>query len=214
MPRIVLLGPPGSGKGTQATAIARALGIPHLSTGDMLRAAAKAGTPLGLEADRYMRAGELVPDRVVLGLLADELHRPGGGNGFLLDGFPRTVPQAEALGRLVRIDRVLSFELPEERLVDRLTGRRSCPVCGSVYNLTTQPPKDPARCDRDGTPLVQRADDRPEAVRTRLAVYDAQTRPLLEYYRARGLLTRVDAQGSVAEVGARIANALRDVPRG
>lgn len=209
MPRIVFLGPPGAGKGTQAVEIARELGIPHLSTGDLLRAAVAAKSPLGSEADRYMRAGELVPDALVLGLLKERLERPDARSGFLLDGFPRTVPQAEALDRIAPVDHVVSFEIPESALEERLTQRRSCPACGTVYNLSTAPPRVDGRCDRDGTALTQRSDDRPEAVGTRLAAYREQTAPLLGYYRARGRLRPVDAQGSRDEVARRVRAVLR-----
>ena len=209
MPRIIFLGPPGAGKGTQAVEIARELGIPHLSTGDLLRAAVAAKTPLGSEADRYMRAGELVPDSLVLGLLKERLERPDARSGFLLDGVPRTVPQAEALERIAPVDHVVSFEIPESALEERLTQRRSCPACGTVYNLSTAPPRVAGRCDRDGAALTQRSDDRPEAVETRLAAYRDQTAPLLGYYRARGRLRPVDAQGSRDEVARRVRAVLR-----
>lgn len=208
MHRIVFLGPPGAGKGTQAVEIARALGVPHLSTGDLLRAAVAARTPLGLEADGHMRAGRLVPDPLVLRILGERLERPDAREGFLLDGFPRTVAQAEALARVTPIDRVISFEIPEAMLVERLTQRRQCPSCGSVYNLASRPPARPGVCDRDGTALQERSDDRPEAVRTRLAVYQEQTAPLVAHYRALRLLVPVDATGTTEDVRQRIQAAL------
>lgn len=208
MHRIVFLGPPGAGKGTQAIEIAHALGVPHLSTGDLLRAAVAARTPLGLEADGHMRAGRLVPDPLVLRILGERLERPDAREGFLLDGFPRTVAQAEALARVTPIDRVIAFEIPEAMLVERLTQRRQCPSCGSVYNLASRPPVRPGVCDRDGTALEARSDDRPEAVRTRLAVYQEQTAPLVAHYRALRLLVPVDATGTTDDVRQRIRAAL------
>jgi adenylate kinase len=202
--RLVFLGPPGAGKGTQAAVLAARLGIPHLSTGDILRAAVAARTPLGLAADGHMRAGRLVPDDLILGLIRERLAHPDAKQGFLFDGFPRTLPQAEALDRLGPLDHVLSFELPSELLVERLTGRQTCPTCHTVYNVSTRPPKVEGVCDLDGTELVQRPDDRIEAVRIRLEVYDKETRPLLAYYRGRGLLRPIDARGSPEDVEQRI----------
>jgi adenylate kinase len=202
--RIVFLGPPGVGKGTQATRLSRSLGLPHLSTGDLLRAAVARRSPLGLEAEGHMAAGRLVPDALVLGLLRERLHEPDARDGFVLDGFPRNRAQAEALAQITPLDRVLAFELPADVLVARLAGRRVCPTCQSVYHVESQPPKTPGRCDRDGTELVQRPDDRPEAVRVRLGVYAEQTAPLFAYYRERGLLVPVDARGAPDEVARRV----------
>jgi len=206
--RIVFLGPPGAGKGTQAAQLARALGVPHLSTGDMLRAAASARTPLGLEADGHIRAGRLVPDDLVLRILHERLDQPDAKAGYLLDGFPRNLAQAEALGNFAEVDRVISFDISPELLVRRLSDRRLCPKCQSVYNVASKSPKVADRCDRDGTVLIQRPDDRPEAVTTRLKVYAEQTAPLLEYYRKRGLLRGIDASGTPDEVAARVRRAL------
>jgi adenylate kinase len=209
MPRIVFLGPPGAGKGTQAVRIARELGVPHLSTGDLLRAAVAAKTPIGLEADGYMRAGKYVPDALVLKILEERLQAPDARAGFLLDGFPRTLGQAEALERFAALDHVVSFEIPPELLVERMTQRRSCPKCGTVYNLATQPPKKDGVCDRDGTPLVHRSDDTAAAVGVRLKTYDDQTTPLLEFYRQRGVLRPIDAFGTPDDVAGRIQQVLR-----
>jgi adenylate kinase len=202
--RIVFLGPPGAGKGTQAATLARDLGIPHLSTGDLLRAAVAARTPLGLEADDHMRAGRLVPDGLVLKILEERLARPDAREGFLLDGFPRNRAQAETLEQLTPLDAVVSFDLDSEELVRRLSDRRVCPQCQTVYNLSSRPPQAAGRCDKDGTTLIQRSDDRPEAVAMRLKVYAEQTAPLLEFYRQRGLLRPVDARGSPDEVARRV----------
>lgn len=208
MVRIVLLGPPGAGKGTQAKELALRLGIPHLSTGDLLREAVRAKTPLGEEADGYMRAGKLVPDDLVLRILRERLARPDASAGFVLDGYPRNVAQANELARSSPIDRVISFDIPVGVLIERLTKRVSCPTCGTVYNLATRPPKVPGVCDSDATPLVQRSDDAHEAVRTRLQVYQIQTTPLLEHYRALGLLTPIDASGTPERVAQRLQWAL------
>ena len=209
MHRIVFLGPPGAGKGTQAVTLAKSLGIPHLSTGDLLRAAVAAKSSLGLEAQGHMAAGRLVPDDLVLRILNERLARPDARAGFLLDGFPRNLGQAEALEKISPLDAVLSFELPANLLVERLSGRRICPTCQSVYNVATRPPKVPGHCDREGAELIQRPDDRPEAISTRLAVFAEQTAPLLGYYRRAGLLRSVDATGDPDQVAARVRAALR-----
>jgi adenylate kinase len=205
--RIVFLGPPGAGKGTQASRLARDLGIPHLSTGDLLRSAVREGTPLGREADGYMRAGQLVPDSLVLSILRERVARLDCAAGFILDGFPRTVAQAQELEQITPIDRVVSFGIPEELLVERLTQRRSCPKCGTGYNLATSPPRRPGRCDRDDEPLVQRSDDTEAAVRTRLKVYHEMTTPLVLFYRQRNVLVELDAVGAPDEVAHRLGRA-------
>jgi adenylate kinase len=207
--RIVFLGPPGAGKGTQAAALAKELGIPHLSTGDILRASVAAGTVLGREARGYMDAGRLVPDALVLKMLAERLAASDARSGYLLDGFPRTIPQAEALDGIAPSEIVVSFEIPSHLLVARLSQRRVCPKCNTVYNVETQPPRIAGRCDRDGTELIQRPDDRPEAVAIRLKVYTEQTAPLLDFYRSRGRLRPIDAAGTPAAVAARLHAVLR-----
>ncbi len=212
MHRLVFLGPPGAGKGTQAARLAKDLGIPHLSTGELLRAAVAAGTPLGRDADRFIRAGHLVPDDLVVQILSERLARGDAGQGFILDGFPRTRAQAEALARITPLDRVLDFVIPESLLLERLTERRSCPKCGTVFNLKTRPPRSDAICDRDGSALVLRSDDRSEAVRTRFAAYREQTAPLTEYYRAKGILAPVDATGAPEVVEERLRRAVTGAP--
>ncbi len=212
MYRLVFLGPPGAGKGTQAATLAKQLGVVHLSTGDLLRSAVAAGTPLGQEADGHMRAGRLVPDALVLKLLHERISLPDARAGFILDGFPRNLPQAEALAAITTLDRVISFEVPSRVLVDRVVDRRVCPRCATVYNLRSRPPRNSGVCDRDGETLVQRPDDRLEAVTTRLKVYAEQTAPLLAYYRSRGLLHPIDATGPPEAVAGRLRTALGGGP--
>jgi adenylate kinase len=210
--RVAFLGPPGAGKGTQARELAREWGVPHVATGDMLREAVSAGTPLGREAKRYMDAGALVPDDVMVGLVGERLRQPDAARGFILDGFPRTLAQAEALARMLsdrgqELDHVLYFDVSQAELLRRLTGRRSCPVCQSTYHLVSAPPRRDAVCDNDGTALVQRADDREDTVRKRLQVYGEQTAPLLDYYRDRERLTSVPAEGAIDVIRAGIREA-------
>jgi adenylate kinase len=204
--RIILLGPPASGKGTQSAILRKRLGVPQVSTGDMLRAARAAGTPLGREADRYMSAGQLVPDQVVIGLVGERLEQADAKNGFILDGFPRTVPQADALGgvldeRGLSLDAVLSIDVPRELLVERATLRRTDKRTGQIYHLKYSPPPPDAE-------LEHRADDREETVIKRLDEYDAMTAALLPYYEKTGLLRRVDGVGKPEAVTERIASAL------
>jgi adenylate kinase len=211
--RVAFLGPPGAGKGTQARELAEAWGVPQIATGDMLRDAVAAGTPLGQQAKRYMDQGALVPDDVILGLVAERLSQPDAKRGFLLDGFPRTIPQAAALDRALqdagqRLDRVVFFEISEPELLRRLTGRRSCPKCQATYHLVSNPPRQPGVCDRCGSALAQREDDREETVRKRLAVYRTQTAPLLDYYQSRGVLRTIQADGSIEEIRAAIRRAV------
>ena len=208
--RLVFLGPPGAGKGTQAATVARELGLAHLSTGDLLRAAVAAGSELGRAADGHMRAGRLVPDDLVLELLRERLRQPDAARGFILDGFPRTLAQATALERLTPLDMVVSFEVDPKALVERLAGRRTCARCGAVYHLVFNPSREPGKCDRDGGKLVQRPDDRPEAVEVRLKVYAQQTAPLLDHYRAQRLLRPLDASDSPTAVAGRLRRLVGD----
>jgi adenylate kinase len=216
--RVIFLGAPGAGKGTQARALAAEWGVPQVATGDMLREAVAAGTPLGLEAKRYMDAGGLVPDDVVIGLVEERLARPDAARGFVLDGFPRTAAQAEALDAMLRRrgespDRVVFLDVGREELIRRLTGRRVCGRCGTAFHLVSAPPRAAGRCDNCGGELTQRSDDTREAVATRLDVYEKQTAPLLAYYRDRGLLVTVSGEGPVDRVAADIRKAVgRAVP--
>jgi len=203
--RVAFLGPPGAGKGTQARELAREWGVPQIATGDMLREAVAAKTPLGLEAKRYMDQGALVPDEVVIGATAERLAAPDAARGFILDGFPRTIAQAEALARLLKdaghaLDVVLYFDVSEPELLRRLTGRRVCRACGHTYHLTSSPPKRAGVCDACGGELYQRVDDSEGTVRNRLEVYRKQTAPLLDYYRQRNVLTTVSGEGSIEEI--------------
>lgn len=210
--RAVLLGPPGAGKGTQASHLAGRYGVLHVATGDILRAHRREGTELGRTARSYLEAGELVPDRVVIDMVAERLSRDDA-TGFVLDGFPRTLPQGEALEELLAdlgrpLQRVLWLAVEEEEIVRRLTGRRTCPECKTSYHLDTHPPREDGVCDHCGVDLVQREDDREELVRHRLQVYRRETEPLLAFYRERGLLRDVDAVGPVADVTERALAAL------
>ena len=209
---MVLLGSPGVGKGTQGVRLGRDLGWAHVSTGDLLRAALKAGTTLGFEARRYMDAGELVPDDVIVNLVQEYMAAVPVGGGVVFDGFPRTVPQAEALDAVLagagrRVDRVCLLEAPEEVLVKRISGRRSSPS-GRVYNIHFDPPRRDGLCDETGEALIHRADDHPDTVRTRLAVYQEATAPLVGFYDARGLLARVDGEGGIEQVYALLRTAV------
>ena len=215
MLNLIFLGPPGAGKGTQAQRLARRFNIPHLSTGDILRRAVAERTSLGKKAKKLMDAGQLVPDEVVNGIVDEALQKPEAQRGFVLDGFPRTVAQATALDEMLArrarsIDYVIALEVPVETLVDRLSGRLTCPVDGAVYHLRTNPPKKAGVCDRDGTPLVQRPDDQPDAVRRRLAEYEKKTALLTGYYKARRVVRNVDGVGTPDEVEGRIVSVLRD----
>jgi adenylate kinase len=204
--RLVFFGAPGVGKGTQAQRLAAQEKIPQVSTGEILRESVKRGTLLGLKARGYMDSGKLVPDEVVIGLVREKLTSPECARGYILDGFPRTVAQAEALDRMFTetgapgLDHVVSFEVPNATIVRRLSGRRSCSTCQTVYHSEYDPPTREGVCDKCGGALVQRADDKPDTVVARLKVFDQQTRPLVEYYQKQGLLRRLDATGSIDQV--------------
>jgi adenylate kinase len=211
--RLIFLGPPAAGKGTQAKRLAAEYGIPHISTGDILRAASKGGTYLGREAKRYMNRGALVPDDVMIGIIQERLQQSDCAPGFILDGFPRTIPQAESLAELLKsmntpLDYVVNMEVPVEEILRRMNGRLTCQNCGRMFNLMLNPPQTPGRCDCCRGPLSQRADDRIETVHERLGVYRQSTQPLIEYYSARGLLTRIDGTGSIDAIAKRIGEAV------
>lgn len=199
------MGLPGAGKGTQAEKINEKYKIPHISTGDMFRLAIKEGTDLGKKAKEYMDQGNLVPDEVTIGIVKERLAKEDCKEGFLLDGFPRTIAQAEALQELTAdlnktIDYVLHVDVPEEKLVERLTGRRICPTCGTAYHVIYNPPKEEGICDKDGSQLIQRDDDQPETVKNRLAVNVEQTQPLLDFYQDKGYLVKVDGDRDINDV--------------
>ena len=196
--KLILLGAPGAGKGTQAEILCRKLSIPTISTGNILRAAIKNGTEVGLMAKKFIDNGQLVPDDVIIGIVRERLAESDCANGFILDGFPRTIPQAEALEREgIEIDCALSIEISDDTIVERMSGRRTCRECSATYHVATKPPKTEGKCDLCGGELTIRADDKPETVKDRLAVFHKETEPLKEFYAARGKLTMVDNQPSV-----------------
>ena len=196
--KLILLGAPGAGKGTQAEILSAKLGIPTISTGNILRAAIKDGTPIGLEAKSYMDAGKLVPDSVIIGIVAQRLEQPDCANGFILDGVPRTIGQAEALDKAgVAFDHVISIEISDGEIVDRMAGRRVCSSCGAPYHVKAKPPKQEGVCDSCGGPLVQRDDDKAETVLHRLEVYHAETEPRKGYYEGKGVLSPVANQATI-----------------
>lgn len=208
----MLLGPPGAGKGTQATLLSKHFGIPHVSTGDILRAEVSRGSALGSEAKRFMDKGELVPDGVMLGIVRQRLAQPDSTGGVLLDGFPRSLPQAAGLEEIFAEReqplRVVSLDVPAAEVVRRLSGRRTCRTCGAMYHLAFEPPAKAGVCDRDGGPLYQRDDDREEIIHARLEVYRKETEPLLDFYRRRSLLREVDGTGTSAEVFRRVIQSI------
>jgi adenylate kinase len=211
---IVMLGPPGAGKGTQAALLAERLGIPHVASGDLFREALKAETELGLTAKAYMERGELVPDEVTVGMVRERLRQPDCARGVILDGFPRTVEQAEALEGLLAeqdkvIDAVLFIDAEEDELVRRLSSRWTCRDCQAVYNVISNPPHEQGKCDICGGQLYQRADDVPETVRNRIVVYREQTSPLIDYYQAQGLLVTVKSEGGIERVQEKVLEALQ-----
>ena len=213
---IILMGLPGAGKGTQASEIVKKFPIPHISTGDMFRKAIKDETDLGKEAKSYMDRGELVPDEVTVGIVKERISEDDAKKGFLLDGFPRTIEQAEALNNIMseldrNIDAVINIEVPEEELMNRLTGRRICEKCGTTYHLVFNPPKVDGVCDLDGGKLYQREDDNPETVANRLSVNVKQSKPILSYYQDKGVLENIDGSKDIKEVTSDVINILDDL---
>ena len=211
--QIVLFGPPGAGKGTQAKFISDRFNIPHISTGDILRENVREGTELGKKAKAFMDKGELVPDNVLIDIIKDRLQKPDSRKGFLLDGFPRTLKQAEALDEILddinkKLDAVINVDVGASALVQRLSGRRTCKACGATYNITLNPPKVAGVCDSCGGELYQRADDTEAAIKNRIAVYKKQTQPLIDYYKKKGLLIDVDGEREIDEVRSDIMKAL------
>ncbi len=207
--KIIVLGAPGAGKGTQAEILSKKLDIPTISTGNILRAAVKAGTPTGLKAKSFMDAGALVPDDVIIGILAEALREPACGKGYILDGVPRTIPQAQAMeDQGVAIDVALALEVDDDVIVERMSGRRTCPDCGASYHVVNNPPKKEGVCDACGAKLTIRSDDAPETVRSRLDTYHQQTQPLLAFYAERGKLKTVDNQPTIEATTAEIYKAL------
>jgi len=213
---LILLGPPGAGKGTQAKFMVDRWNIPQVSTGDILRAAVREGTPLGVEAKGFMDRGELVPDRVVIGIIGERLKENDAVSGFILDGFPRTLPQAEALESILTdlgrdIDHVVSIEVEDEALIGRLTGRRMCKGCGESFHVMFNPPRKEGICDRCDGELYQRDDDKEETIRQRLKVYHDQTSPLIAFYSEKGSLREIDGSGDIKDIFARIEQVLTGV---
>ncbi|HEX6435619.1 MAG TPA: adenylate kinase [Candidatus Binatia bacterium] len=211
--RVVLLGPPGAGKGTQAKLLRERFEACQISTGDILRKAVADKTPLGAEAESYLNRGELVPDDVIVRLVGERLKQRDCAQGFVLDGFPRTLPQAESLEEILKamalpLDRVLSIQVPQQIIVQRLAGRRNCRDCGALYHMNFDPPRNDETCDRCNGRLQQRDDDREETITTRLRVYETQTAPLVNYYGQRGNLRKIDGVGKVEDIQKRIIDAL------
>ena len=208
--KLIMLGAPGAGKGTQAEILSAKLGIPTISTGNILRAAIKDGTPIGLQAKSYMDAGKLVPDGVIIGIVAQRLSQPDCAKGYILDGVPRTLPQAEALDQHgVVFDKVLSIEITDQEIEQRMSGRRVCAQCGAPYHVTAKPPKQEGVCDSCGGVLMQRDDDRPETVRHRLEVYHSETEPLKGYYESKGILNPIPNQPTIEGTTEVIMEALK-----
>lgn len=211
--KIIMLGAPGAGKGTQAKKIAEKYGIPHISTGDIFRANIKQGTELGKKAKKYMDEGLLVPDELTCDLVVDRISQPDAANGYVLDGFPRTIPQAEALTKALdargeKIDYAINVTVPDENIINRMSGRRACLKCGATYHIEFNPPKSEGKCDVCGSDLVLRDDDKPETVQKRLDVYHDQTQPLIDYYDKAGVLYEVDGTQDIDKVFADIVEKL------
>lgn len=211
---LLIMGPPGGGKGTQAEVLVRGLGVTHISTGDMFREAVKEGTEMGKKAKEYMDKGQLVPDEVVIGMVKERLSRPDCARGFLLDGFPRTLAQAEALDATlkemgIKLDAVININVPRERILERLTGRRVCRNCGATYHVKYNPPKVEGKCNSCGGELYQRSDDTEETVNKRLDVYEAQTQPLIEYYAKQGLIKDINGDQDIKKVSEDMLASLR-----
>lgn len=207
--KLILLGPPGAGKGTQADILSKKLDIPTISTGNILRAAVKEGTEIGLKAKSYMDAGKLVPDEVIIGIVAERLQKPDCAKGYILDGVPRTLAQAEAIENSgITFDAVVSLDVSNEEIIGRMSGRRACTACGATYHIVAAPSKVEGVCDKCGGPLVQRADDKPETVLNRLEVYAKETAPLVEFYEKRGILKTVENQPTIEATTAEVLKAL------
>lgn len=209
--KLILLGAPGAGKGTQAEKVSEKLNIPTISTGNIIREALKNETEMGLKAKSFIESGKLVPDEVVIGIIKDRLDKDDCKNGFILDGFPRTIPQAEALDEMgIKIDKVIDIEVSDEKIVGRMSGRRVCPDCGASYHTEYKKPEKEGICNSCGAELIIRKDDKPEVVLDRLSVYHEQTEPLKEYYKAKGILNEVEGQEEVADTTALTFKALED----
>jgi len=202
--KIVLLGPPGSGKGTQGEKLSEEMGYVRLSTGDMLREAVRNGTPLGIKAKGFMDSGALVPNDLIINLMKEKINSLGDGTGVIFDGFPRTVEQADALGEQIKVDLALNLDVKDEALVERLTKRRSCPKCNAVYHLSNNPPKSDNICDKCGSELYHRDDDKEETVKNRLKVYRDNTMPLINYYGEKGILVTIEGVGNIDEIFAKV----------
>ncbi len=209
--KLILLGAPGAGKGTQAEVICNHLSVPTISTGNIIRAALKAETEMGLKAKEYINNGQLVPDAVVIGIIKERLAEDDCKNGFILDGFPRTIPQAEALDEMgIEIDKVIDIEVPDEKIVERMSGRRVCPACGNSYHLLYKKPEKDGFCNACGAELIIRADDHPDTVKERLDVYHSQTEPLKDFYGKKNKLFIVEGQEEVADTSALVLKALEE----
>ncbi len=209
--KLIMLGAPGAGKGTQAQILSEKFGIPSISTGAIIRGAIKNETPTGKLAKGYIDKGELVPDQVVIGIIKERLSEPDCKGGFILDGFPRTIPQAEALYAMgIEIDKVVDIEVDDDQIIKRLSGRRECPVCGATYHIENNPTKDGKTCDKCHAQLVTRKDDNPETIKSRLDVYHSQTEPLIEFYKGKGNLLEIDGGKSLSEATEDILKALSD----